>query len=54
VGAWVCTEGAPVQDGRFNADWVVFRGPGEIFEAFYPRDPFNGGNFIVEVQRDPD
>ena len=53
VGAWVCTEGPPVQDGRFNADWFIFRGPGETFDAFYPRDPFNGGNFILEIQRDP-
>ena len=32
----------------------MFRGPGEPFEPFYPRDPFNGGNFIVEIQREPD
>ena len=53
VGVWVCTAGPPVPDDRFNADWYVFSGPGEAFQAFYPRDPFNGGNFIVEVFREP-
>ena len=54
VGVWSCAAGPLVQDGRFNAQWWPFRGPGEVFLAFYELDPFNRANYIVETQRDPD
>jgi hypothetical protein len=53
VGVWSCAAGPLVQDGRFNAQWWTFRGPGDPYVAYYPRDPFDGGNFIVEIQREP-